>query len=276
MELRAARAALRATVARTRRRGTGWYSAGVTRSVTLLLVVSASAAGAGATRVDPAALDAVLAAVVRGEGVDYALVRAEHLGALESYLEQAAEVDRSALAPAERLALYVNVYNATVLREVALRFTPGFTVADPALGFFERPVVRFGAARISLDRLEHEIIRGEFDEPRVHAALVCAARSCPPLAARAYRGEGIEADLESSMLRFLNDGRRNRVDVAARTLVLSRIFDWYADDFGGAPAVAAWVDRYIEPDVSGFAVTFSDYSWELNVAAPEPGRIPDR
>jgi hypothetical protein len=208
---------------------------------------------------------AVLQAVVRGEGVDYALLRERHLAALEAYLARVAEIDVAALSNAERLALYINAYNATVLREVSVRFAPGYSAAADDYRLFKEPLVRLGGRSLSLDELEHGVIRKEFHEPRIHAAVVCAARSCPPLVSRPYRADELDAQLEAGMLRFLNDPQRNRVDVAGKKLALSRIFEWYAEDFGGVAALPGFVDEYIEGDVSGFAVRFLDYSWELNL-----------
>jgi hypothetical protein len=208
----------------------------------------------------------VLRAVVRDGGVDYARLGERHRAALDGYLDRLAEVALAGLSRDERLALYIDAYNATVLVEVARRFTPGYSVSLDDYRLFDEPLVRLDGRTLSLDALEHEVIRKEFGEPRVHAALVCAARSCPALAARPYSADGLDAALEAAMLRFLNDPRRNRVVVPQRTLELSRVFEWYAEDFGGVAALPAFVDRYVEGDVSGFRVTFLDYSWELNVA----------
>jgi hypothetical protein len=218
--------------------------------------------------VDTASYDAVLRAVVRSDGVDYAALRAQHLPALSRWLERWAAAGATASLPREvRLAVLVDVYNATVLREVARRLEPGFSVAQDDFALFEERLVRLDGATISLDRLEHELIREGFGEPRVHAALVCAARSCPAPLDRAWSGlDDLEATLEARMRDFLADPARNRVDAGARTLRLSAIFDWFAEDFGGRQALAAWVDRYVDGDVSDWTVTFLDYSWELNAA----------
>jgi hypothetical protein len=217
---------------------------------------------------DHAGLDAVLGATVRDDGVDYALLREHHLPGLQAYLQRAAEFDIGSLDFDAQLALYINVYNASVLLAVAERHEPGYTVAAGSFELFDEPRVTLGRQRISLRHLEDEIIRRRFREPRVHAALVCAARSCPPLLPRAYRPGDLEEVLEQRMRAFVNDPQRNRILPDERRLELSRIFEWYAEDFGGRPALAAYVDRYADADVAGFSVSFLDYAWELNGAAP--------
>lgn len=233
--------------------------------------VAAPAGPAADAALDPVDYDAVLRDVVRDGGVDYRLLRDRHLDTLERYLAAVAGADVGRLSREQRLSLYVNVYNATVLHEVARRLEPGYRVSQDDFRLFHEPLVRVGGRSLTLDELENEVIRREFGDPRVHAALVCASRSCPALGPRAYRAESLDAALEAAMLSFLNDPQRNRVRVAQRRLELSRIFDWYAEDFGGKAALAGWVDPYVEGDVSQFEVAFLDYSWEPNVApAPRP------
>jgi hypothetical protein len=222
---------------------------------------------------DHSALEEVLAACVRGEGVDYPLVRERFLPQLEAYLARVTVEDVGSLPPQEQLALYINAYNVTVLREVARRYEPGYSVSRDEFKLFDERLLGLGRQLVSLNQLEHEIIRRRFDEPRIHAALVCGARSCPPLLPRPYRAEDLEETLEGNMRRFVNDAARNQIK--KRRLVLSKIFEWYADDFGGLDSLAAYVDRYTDADVSGSKVAFQDYSWELNLAAEPSEKKPD-
>lgn len=238
-----------------------------------LLVLPALAGGesaGGEAAFDHGDLDLVLRRVVRDEGVDYPRIRENYLPALELYLDRAASADTRGMPEAERLAFYINAYNATVLRTVAERFRQGFSVEKDRFALFDEPLVSLGGKQVSLNHLEHEIIRPGFDEPRIHAALVCAARSCPPLLPRAYRAEDLDRVLEENMQRFLASAERNRIDIPGRRLQLSRIFDWYAKDFGGKQGLPAYADRYTDADVAGFDVSFLEYSWELNLAPSQP------
>lgn len=215
---------------------------------------------------DHDALDEILRSAVHDGLVDYGFVRSQRAEALDGYLARLATVDPASLDRENRLAFYINLYNASVIAAVAGRAGDGYSVAEDDFALFDRPLVRLDGDTVSLDHLEHSIVRPEFGDPRVHAALVCAARSCPPLLDRAYRGADLDATLDSRMRRFLTDGTRNRVDHDARQLHLSSLFDWYADDFGGRDALDDYVDRWLPRDVRGYTVDFLPYDWRLNAA----------
>ena len=239
-------------------------------ATTLALASPALAGGAPAVPVssfDHSEYDRILGSVVVDESVDYLLLREEHLSSLDQYLESMAEVDPSGMSRPDQLALYINLYNATVLGAVTRRYEPGYSASENDFGLFDEPLVRVTGRKITLNDLEHGLIRKQFDEPRIHVALVCAARSCPPLVGHAYVGTSLDAALEQRMRAFVGDGERNRIDPARRQLELSRIFEWYAEDFGGREKLAAFVNRYTKHDVESYSVGFSDYSWELNDVA---------
>jgi hypothetical protein len=200
---------------------------------------------------------------VRAERVDYAAIAGTHRAALTAYLDALASVDVSALSRKQRLALYINLYNATMISAIADRYRPGYSVADKDWAVFDEPLVRVGGAVISLNDLEHKRVR-PMGDPRIHAALVCGARSCPPLDPVAYTELNLNRLLERNVRRWLADAGRNRIDVDAQTLELSAIFDWYADDFGGKEGLSTYVNKYTDADVAGFEVTFLEYSWGLN------------
>lgn len=217
--------------------------------------------------VDHASFDAILRATVRGDRVDYDALKRDHAGRLKAYLDQLAEVDdRALLWGEERLAFYINLYNASMFQAVLDRYTEGWTPAADSFRVFDDKVVRLKDRQISLNHLENEIIRKEFVEPRIHVALVCGARSCPTIRDRAYDPRTLDETLDENMRGFLASGFRNRVDRRNQKLLLSHIFDWYADDFGGKDRVAAYVDRYVSGDVSGYAVEFIEYQWDLNAS----------
>jgi len=138
---------------------------------------------------------------------------------------------------------------------------------------WKEEIVRAGGKTVSLDHVEHEIIRKQFREPRIHFALVCAARGCPPLRPEAYTGARLDAQLEDQARAFLaRSPDKNRVDVPSRTVYLSPILDWYRDDFGGTrQAVGRYVARFFpegpakELLQSGdFELKYTDYDWSLN------------
>jgi hypothetical protein len=215
---------------------------------------------------DHSRFDRILSDAVRDERVDYTLIATQHRLELFNYLAKMAMVDPALLEPKDQLAYYINLYNATMINEVIQRRvnSPQWTPADNDFAVFKEAMAHTATRKLSLDELEHTVIRPTFKDPRIHSALVCAARSCPPLLNRAYRGEDLDQVLDANMKRFVADRFRNPIDDQNKQLRLSRIFDWYAADFGGPEGVVTYVSRVAGRDYSGYTVSFVDYSWELN------------
>ena len=223
---------------------------------------AAPAAPAAGNRHD--AFDMILKKTVANERVDYAAIKANHAADLTAYLDRMAQVDPAALPEKERLAFFINVYNATMIQAVLDRNKDGWSPAADDYAVFKADLVRLQSGKVSLNHLENEIVRKQFKEPRIHVALVCGARSCPPLIARAYRAGDLDAVLEANMKAFVTSGTRNMVDDGAKPLKLSKIFDWYKDDFGGDTGRLAYIDKYTASDTSGYTAMFQDYDWTLN------------
>jgi hypothetical protein len=135
---------------------------------------------------------------------------------------------------------------------------------------------------MTLDDIEHGTLRANYNEPRIHFALVCAAVSCPPIRAEAYFGDRLDAQLDDQGAAFLNDPRLNRFDVERGQVYLSKIFDWFGDDFrqfageAGYPGdervngVLTFCSRYLLDRVTRFLqneeyeVQYISYDWTLN------------
>lgn len=216
--------------------------------------------------------DSILQDRVRAGAVDYGALKTDPR--LERYLAALAEVDPATLNRSNRLAHWINAYNALTLKlmtdswpvESIRNINNGKPWDVPLFlpkGFSER---------LSLNQIEHEIIRKQFTEPRVHFALVCAAVSCPPLRSEAYQGPRLSAQLADQTTQFLRNPARNRYDARAHSLSLSPLFNWYAVDFGGAAGVPSFVAKYLATtDRDAMArfsrppsVVFSDYDWAPN------------
>lgn len=218
----------------------------------------------------------VLSATVTNSLVDYAQLKAAP-AELEAYLSMIAALPPEEFAGwnrDDRLALLLNLYNAQTLRLIVDHY-PLKSIRDIGVlpgAAWRMLVVRFGGQVMSLDHLEHQIIRAEYGEPRVHFALVCAAKGCPPLRPEPYVGARIEAQLDEQARQFLALPDKNRFDAAKDTLWLSPIFKWFTDDFTGP---AGSLEKYVQPylpagsrDALGRAgkvkVRFTDYDWSLN------------
>ena len=236
-------------------------------------VAAALAAGDGAF--DHSAFDRLLKAHVVDGMVDYdAFSRAP---GLPRYLDQLARAQPDTLSEKEQLAYWINAYNAYTIRLVnahgerkSIRNIDKTLGVIKAMGPWKEEIVRAGGETMSLDHVEHEIIRKRFREPRIHFALVCAARSCPPLRREAYTGERLEAQLDDQARIFIAQSPdQNRVDVERATVHLSPIFTWFKDDFG--PDLGRFLARYVSHgperrllESGKFKVVETPYDWSLN------------
>lgn len=211
------------------------------------------------------ALDAILKEIIKDGRVDYALLRDKHLPALDAYL--AAFVDLG--APKQPLADYINLYNAVMLKAVVEKrmANPEWKPSDNDFGVFKEPRVPLTGGPVSLDKLENEIIRKNYKEPRIHAALNCAAASCPPLIPQAYTTANLNELLEANMKAFVNDESRNKFLGRAKTAKISNIFNWFAADFGGKDKIPAYLAKYRplpKGNYTDWKIEFLDYDWSLN------------
>ncbi len=212
---------------------------------------------------------ALLTSVVRGPRVDYATLvsRKQDLDVIARQLGSPSQDAERGWARDERLAFWINAYNVFTLKAVADRY--------PIRGIRQIPGVwtdlRFSVAsrQLSLDDIEHRILRPAFNDARVHFAINCASVSCPPLREEPYVAARLGAQLDEAARRYL--ASPHGVRVSNRTLHVSSIFKWYGDDF--APAgILGTIARYGPPAAqqaarSGDArVRFLRYDWSLNDA----------
>ena len=217
----------------------------------------------------------ILEAHVNEGAVDYAALKSTPAG-LAGYLEDVAlvtEAEFKAWTQAQQQAFLVNLYNAATLRLIADHY-PVKSIKKIG-GLFGSPwkleVVRLWGRRITLDEVEHGLLRARYTEPRVHFALVCGAISCPPLRGEPYVAEQLDAQLTDQGRRFLKQTAKNRVDTATETLWLSPIFKWFAEDFTKeGKTIEEFVASFcIETDArrirqGGLKVKYTDYDWSLN------------
>lgn len=216
-------------------------------------------------RPSPEAWGRFLRSVVDERGnVDYQRAR-EVRADLDIYLDQVARATPALFgSDEERLAFYINAYNALVIEGV-LHYWPIASVEDVGSlhRFFREKRYPVAGTTVSLHGLETRVIR-KYD-PRLHFALNCASASCPRLSIEPFRVETLDQQLESAVSAFINDPAHNRYDQAANTWHLSKIFEWYSQDFGGQNGVKALLLRHARttwPDNATLA--YLDYDWSLN------------
>lgn len=218
-------------------------------------------------------------AVDGGRRFDYAGLKKEE-SRLRGYLEEVASADLARLSRAELEALFMNAYNAytvaTILEHVSKEGVYQIESIRDIENVFTREEHQVGGFRLSLDNIEHGILRPLFRDPRIHFGVNCASISCPPLPVRAFTGEGIEGELESAAERVL--AHPDYVAVERGSLVLNQILEWYGADFtssdyrGAEATVAAFVRKYATEEVRSLIderagevpVRFRDYDWRLN------------
>jgi hypothetical protein len=241
----------------------------------LLLVPLVSAAEATLDRYDD-----LLERYVASNSVRYDAWRdstADH-EALTEIVATLEATNPAVLEAEDRFALYINLYNAKTL-QLVLDGNPENSIRDLSkarfgFGIFYKKLIEFDGETISLTALEKRL-RGESEDPRIHFAVNCASLSCPALLDEAFRGERLDAQLEQQSFAYLERSDALLVDEHPNgrlSVRLSKIFDWYADDFGGAAGVRKFVLDYAPETIKArlgdgkFKPTHMKYDWSLNRA----------
>ena len=203
--------------------------------------------------------------------VDYTQLKANP-EKLETYLDILAAARPTEGSYNAQLTFWLNAYNALVIKGVIDRY-PTTSVRKIKLfnGFFYRLKFHVAGQTYTLGQIEHDIIRAEFVDPRIHFALVCASRSCPPIGNSAFSEETLEESLETLTFNFIQDPRHVRIDRAERRVYSSKIFKWYEEDFQeGYDGVADFLADYLSPEDAEFVLSpdvkfrYLDYDWTLN------------
>lgn len=227
--------------------------------------------------VDQALWDYLLKTYVANGLVDYDGMARDYT--FRVYVRELGAANPDALPTDQaRLALLCNAYNAFVIDGVIghkIRDSVN-NYLDPQTndGFFDVKEHIFANQTLSLNQIEHELIRAKFDEPRVHVALVCAAVSCPSLRAEAYVDDRLDAQLEDQARLFANNPKHVRYDAAEDKIYLSRILNWYGDDWKNHGGYLSWLAERVEDPTllgalkkaaaGGVAEAFFEYDWVLN------------
>lgn len=218
--------------------------------------------------------------------INYAGVK-EDSAELDRYIKSLTKVSTSTYdswTSQEQLAFLMNAYNAYTVQLIITKY-PDLESIKELGSFFSSPWAKergllLGKVR-TLNDIEHKMIRGEngFNEPRIHFAVNCASIGCPALRAEAYTGEKLELQLEEQTKSFLGDRTRNRLE--DDELYISKIFDWYKEDFKagwkGSDSLAQFLILYADAlsltpqqvnalKKGDIDIEFLDYNWELNDA----------
>lgn len=216
-------------------------------------------------------------------GMNYKALKAHDAATLEQLQQRMAQVDVGSLSKKEQLAYWINLYNISTVAVVV----GGYPVdsirdlsTDPIvrLNVFKKDSVQTRQGKMSLDAVENEKIRAGFHDPRIHFAINCAAVSCPPIRPEPFVGARVDEQLDDQARKFLNGPHGVRLEKDGSDLVLhvTKILDWFADDFekwGGGRI--AFLRKYLPPDKQkridaargNVELEFDDYDWKLNDAS---------
>lgn len=209
--------------------------------------------------------------------VDYARFKKDGHAALKAYLGQLTATDPSRLDRPEQFAYWANLYNAKTI-DIVLDKYPVRSIKDINLGGglvalvtggpWKAKVVKVSGQDLSLDDIEHAILRPVFKDPRVHYAVNCASFGCPNLGREAFTGARLDMQLDQAARSFVNHPRGIAID--GGKVKASSIYDWFKEDFGGSDAgVLAHIAKYAEPalkeKLEGITkIADFDYDWSLN------------
>jgi hypothetical protein len=204
---------------------------------------------------------------------DYAAVTEADRAALEAYLGALTATAPTTLARDDQLAYWINLYNALTIR-VVLDHYPVASIRRIkfgrllVLGPWGEELIEVEGSMLSLDNIEHDIIRPIFADPRIHYGVNCASLGCPDLRTEAYEGARIDEQLDEAARAFVNHPRGARV--ANGRLHVSSIYHWFQEDFGGNDAgVIEHLLQHAEPNLAAALegvdrIARHSYDWDLN------------
>jgi len=212
----------------------------------------------------------LLAKYVKDGKVNYAGFKAEE-DKLDRYLKILENVNSESLSRNEQFAFYANAYNAWTIKLILSGY-PGVKSIKDLGSLFKSPwkkkIVRIDGKVTTLDHVEHEILRPRYKDPRVHFAINCAAKSCPPLRPEPFSGNILDRQLDDSTRSFINNPKSYRLE--GNELYVSRIFKWFSEDFDND--ALGFFNKYATGDLrkeleakSGeINVQYLEYDWSLN------------
>ncbi len=215
-------------------------------------------------RPDHMVWNGLLKANVTSKGnVNYKAMKSS-IAKIESYLNHLKENSpKKDWNKNEKLAYWINLYNASTVYLIAKNY-PTKSITNLSGGKpWDKKFVKSGEEVYSLNQIENEIVRPQFKEPRIHAALNCAAVSCPNLLNEAFVPGKLNNQLDKQTKVWINDISKNKLE--PNKVKISQIFDWYKEDFKADGGVVAFINKYATSKVSPKAkVSYLEYNWGLN------------
>lgn len=222
---------------------------------------------------------ALLQERVKSGMVDYSRMKDDKR--LAVVLQSLSKINHSTLKGNEKKAFFINVYNAFTLKLMcdfwpvkSIRDLGNETVVGSATKTtpWDRRIVTLYDKTYTLNEIEHSILR-PMGDARIHYAIVCAAKSCPPLRNEAFATAALDAQLDDQARTFLQNPTWNSIDTEQSKAALSSIFSWFSQDFGStdrdlllaiAPYLPAEKAKHVRDNVGRYRITYKDYDWSAN------------
>lgn len=209
-----------------------------------------------------------------GNGIDYKNLKKDpkDLDSTIVALSMVTQKEYDSWSEQQKIAFWINAYNANILKLIIDNYPVESIkkLGPPIVGPWIKKRFSLLGSKRSFYEIENSILRKEFNEPRIHFALNCASASCPVLRNEPYIGSTLNVQLDDAGRMFLRDMTRNRIDKEKRTLFLSKIFDWYKEDFQKEGTVQQFIGRYVAAEDQEFLklntsmISSLDYNWSLN------------
>ncbi len=179
---------------------------------------------------------------------------------LTTYLKQLeAQPVESSWSKNKKLAYWINAYNANTISLIVDNY-PVKSITDLEGGKpWDKKFINLDGKTLTLNNIENDIIRPTFKEPRIHFAVNCAAKSCPPLLNKAWTENNIQSELEKSTKAFINNAKYNTI--SSGSAMISKIFEWYAVDFGN---LNDYLAKYNSEVNNATKISYNEYDWSLN------------
>ncbi|WP_133407154.1 DUF547 domain-containing protein [Parashewanella tropica] len=223
-------------------------------------------------------LDKYLVEEQNSRSFAYSSVSADDKKALKAYLKQLSSIDPRSLNRNEQLAYWVNLYNALTI-DLTLNHYPIKSIKDIGDGItgpWNIEVIQISGQAVTLNQIEHKILRPIWKDPRIHYVINCASRGCPDLPTKALTSQNIEAQLNQAAVRFINQTKG--VDIQNDQLTLSSIYNWFSEDFGkDRHALISHINTFAKPSLKAelakdkpLNIKFQ-YDWKLN--SPTAGHL---
>lgn len=207
--------------------------------------------------------DAFLKTYVKNGSVAYKAIH-QNTTEIETLYKMIGEISLAGAVESDKKAFYINAYNLVVIYWVTKHYPLKSPLDDS--GFFDKIKHKVAGEDMTLNSLEIKKLLLPYKDGRLHFALACAAKSCPPLASFAYSPSKLEVQLNERTTKAINDSEWIKVENSKKSVALSKIFEWYKGDFiQNGKTQVDWVNQFRKEKIPvSYAVSYYEYNWNLN------------